>query len=82
MPLIEAVVTNIAHRAVNGDARARRDLLELLKRYPGTVQHQAPPPIINDTMSLEEAAEAYAQTLRYIPGVIEPDYEVSPWKGE
>ena len=82
MPLIEAVVTTVTHKAINGDPRARRDLLELLKRYPGTVQYQAPPPIINESMSPQAATEAYAQTLRYIPGVVDPDYEEPLWKGE
>jgi Family of unknown function (DUF5681) len=75
VPYIEALVIKVAHMSVNGDPRARRDLLELIRRHPGAVKHLEPIRMIDDSMSPEEAAKAYAETLRAIPGLIDPDYE-------
>ena len=76
MPLIEALVNKLVHLAVAGDARARRDLIGLTKCHPGAVRHQAPLRIIDETMSPQEAAAAYAETLRAIPGLIDSGLEV------
>ena len=76
MPLIQAVVNTIIHKTVGGDARARRDLIGLLNRYPGTVAEVLPLRMIDETMTPREAADAYAATLRAIPGMVEPTFEL------
>ena len=76
MPRIHAMVHTVVNKAIAGDAKARRDLLELVKRYPATVSHREPIRMIDSTMSAKEAADAYAATLRAIPGLIDPDEEL------
>jgi hypothetical protein len=75
VPYIRAFMEGLAHMAVDGDPRARRDLLGLIHRHPGAVKHQEPIRIIDDSMSTEEAAAAYAATLTAIAGMVEPDEE-------
>ena len=76
VPYIEAFLDRLAHMSVNGDPRARHDLLDLIKSYPGAVKHQEPIRIIDDSMSPQEAADAYAATLKAIPGLIDPCHEL------
>jgi len=76
MPLLEAFVNKIVHQAVAGDARARGDLIRLTNAHPAAVRHQEPLRIIDKTMSAQEAAAIYAETLRAIPGLIDSGDEV------
>jgi len=78
VPYMKAFVNSVAHRAVNGDPTARRDLLVLLHRYPETVKHQQPLRTINPNMSPQEAAEIYAEALKAIPGLADTSEE---WLG-
>ena len=75
VPYIRAFMEGLAHMAVDGDPRARRDLLGLIHRHPRAVKHQEPIRIIDDSMSTAEAAAAYAATLTAIAGMVEPDEE-------
>ena len=76
MPLIEAFLNKTVHQAVAGDARARGDLIRLTNAHPAAVRHQEPLRIIDETMSPQEAAAIYAETLRAIPGLIDSGDEV------
>lgn len=76
VPYIEGFLGGLAHLVANGDPRARRDLLELMKRYPRAVRHQQPLRVIDESMTPREAAEAYAATLKAIPGMMEAEHEL------
>ncbi len=78
VPYIEALLRAVAQLTLNGDPKARRDLLELIKCHPTAVKHQQPLRTITPGMSNKEAAEIYAETLRAVPGLIEPEFELDP----
>ena len=46
-----------------------------MQAYPHAVKPPRELRLITPDMSVQEAAEAYAETLRAIPGLIEPDDE-------
>ena len=75
VPFVEAFLSGLVHLAVNGDPRARRDLLKLFERHPGVVKHQQPLRVIEDGMTPREAAKIYAATLKAIPGLTYPEHE-------
>ena len=64
MLLAEVIVHDLIHSAAKGDAKARRDLLELLKRYPRAAKPRPEMPKITADMSTLEAQKAYEETLR------------------
>jgi hypothetical protein len=64
MLLAEVIVHDLIHSAAKGDPKARRDLLELLKRYPRAAKPRPEIPKITADMSVLEAQKAYEETLR------------------
>jgi hypothetical protein len=73
MMLIEVIANDLIHKAARGDAKARRDLLEILRRHPKVASPRMEIRQITDDMSPQEAADIYAATLTAIPGLTEPD---------
>ncbi len=58
------------------DPRAYAQLLGRMIPLQVTGEEGGPVRVINEGMTLREAADAYAATLRAIPGVAEPDFEI------
>lgn len=79
IPSLAALVESLTRLAIRGDAKARRDLLEILKRYPDVVKRPRELRTITPDMSPQEAARIYAETLTAIPGVTHPDEELKFW---
>ena len=75
MILADVIVRDLIHGAAKGDAKARRDLLELLKRYPRVAKRQRELREITPDMSTREAQKVYEETLEAIKGLDEPDDE-------
>jgi hypothetical protein len=76
MPRLAVLVENLAQWSCQRDVAARRDLLRLMQAFPHAVKPPRELRLITPDMSVQEAAEAYAETLRAIPGLIEPDDEL------
>ena len=76
MAAAEVIARGLVQGTARGDAKMRRDLLDLLKRYPRVAKRQAPLRLITPDMSPQEAAKVYAETLRSIPGLTEADHEL------
>jgi len=69
MPRLAVFAENLAQLACQGDARARRDLITLVKAFPQAVKAPRELRKITSDMSPEEAAALYAETLTAIRGV-------------
>lgn len=75
MLVMEVIANDVIRKAAHGDAKARRDLLELLKRYPKVAKPEPEIRKITEDMSDQEAAEAYAATLTAIAGITDSENE-------
>jgi hypothetical protein len=79
MPSLAALMESLTRLAVRGDAKARRDLLEILKRYPNVVKRPRELRTITPDMSSQEASRIYAETLTPIPGMTDSVEELKFW---
>jgi hypothetical protein len=77
MPRIQVLLENLAQFGCQREASAaRRDLMRFMKAFPETVRPRLSIRVIDDRMTPEEAQKAYAETIRAIPGVIDPPHEL------
>lgn len=75
MPRLAVFAENLAQRTCQGDARARRDLITLMKSFPHAIKPLRKLREITPDMTAKEAAAAYAETLAAIPGLVDPEEE-------
>jgi hypothetical protein len=61
---LEAFLERLIEDAITGQPTARRLLLDYLRSDPGLVRPQRVLRMIDETMTAQEAADAYAETLR------------------